>query len=97
MSTVSAHEETQIETQETEVHYEETQNLKDEAFELPVSKAEEASAAPSSKVVKVAPKDVEREPGKSLFPFSKVQRIIKADKVSNPFVLCNGCCQAVVQ
>jgi hypothetical protein len=33
------------------------------------------------------PINVSREPGKSLFPFSRVQKIIKVDRVSQPFLI----------
>lgn len=73
-------ENTQIETQEEdEIQYDETQTHDDDPPQAP--EVEEAEAkVPGPKAKSAKEKEKEREPGKSLFPFSKVQKIIKADK-----------------
>ncbi|KJA17488.1 hypothetical protein HYPSUDRAFT_46450 [Hypholoma sublateritium FD-334 SS-4] len=83
MATTPLDENTQIETQEEEeeeeTQYDEAQTFDDDPQDAP--EAEEAEAkVPGPKAKSTKEKDREREPGKSLFPFSKVQKIIKADK-----------------
>ena len=72
-------DETLVETQAEETQYIETQVLepgniqKDEGVVAPPGKGK--------KTEKKEPLPVVREPGKTLFPISRVQKIIKADKV----------------
>ena len=71
-------DETQLETQIEETQYVETQelepgNIQEDELEV---------VAPPRKRKKPEKKEVVmREPGKTLFPMSRVQKIIKADKV----------------
>jgi DNA polymerase epsilon subunit 4 len=69
-------EETQVETQTEEIQYIETQELE------PGNLQEDEAVAPAQKKKKPEKKEaLVREPGKTLFPMSRVQKIIKADKV----------------
>ena len=69
-------DETLVETQTEETQYVETQELE------PGSLQEDEVAAPARKRKKPEKKEVlVREPGKTMFPISRVQKIIKADKV----------------
>jgi hypothetical protein len=68
--------ETQVETQTEETQYVETQELE------PGNLQEgEVVAAPRKRKKPEKKEAVMREPGKTLFPMSRVQKIIKADKV----------------
>ena len=70
-------DETQLGTQNEETQYVETQELE------PGNLREEEVVAPPRKRKKPEKKEVVmREPGKTLFPMSRVQKIIKADKVN---------------
>ena len=69
-------DETQIETQTEETQHVETQEL--ESGNLQEDKV---VAAPRKRKKPEKKEDVMREPGKTLFPMSRVQKIIKADKV----------------
>lgn len=69
-------DETQVETQTEEMQYVEAQELE------PGNLQEDEVVAPPRKRKKPEKKEaLVREPGKTLFPMSKVQKIIKADKV----------------
>jgi len=65
-------DETQLETQTEETQYVETQELEPGNLQK-----DEVEAAPRKGKKEVTV----REPGKTLFPMSRVQKIIKADKV----------------
>ena len=72
-------DETQLEKQTQDV---ETQELEGE-------EEEEVVAAPAKRKKPEKKEVVTREPGKTLFPLSRVQKIIKADKVRrNTSFLC---------
>jgi len=75
-------DETQLETLTEETQYVETRDLE------PGNLQEDGVVAPQQKRKKPEKKEVlVREPGKTLFPMSRVQKIIKADKVN----YCKGC------
>ena len=58
-------------------------HLEDHPAEVP-----EESALTEKKKQRLKPADpLAREPGKSLFPISRVQRVLKADKVCRPLCL----------
>lgn len=100
MSAPQSDEETQLETQGHDSQHEEPQNAEDEEMEplepdedaqdahLPEGDHEQTDSqdqiAQSKKRKKKEPTELEREPGKSLLPISRVQKIIKADKVRLP-------------
>ena len=69
-------DETQIEIQTKETQYVETQEL--EPGDL---QEDEVVATPRKRKRPEKKEVVMREPGKTLFPMSRVQKIIKADKV----------------
>ena len=72
-------DETQLETRTEETQYVETQEL--EPGNLQDEEEEEVVAAPQKRRKPEKREVVMREPGKTLFPMSRVQKIIKADKV----------------
>ena len=67
--------ETQLETQTEETQYVVAQDLE------PSNLQEDKVVAPPRKRKKPEKEVLVREPGKTLFPMSRVQKIIKADKV----------------
>ena len=71
-------DETQLETQTEETQYVETQELESGNLQ---DEEEEVVAAPQKRRKPEKRDVVMREPGKTLFPMSRVQKIIKADKV----------------
>ena len=79
-------DETQLEAQNEETQYIETQEL--EPGILQDEEEDEVVAAPQKRKKPEKKEVVMREPGKTLFPMSRVQKIIKADKVSEmrPFL-----------
>ena len=89
MDTAPPDENSQMEPQQEET-YNETETHDDDPPEAQEASEEvDAKAAGSKAKSKSAKeKEWEREPGKSLFPFSKVQKIIKADKARILTFLC---------
>lgn len=80
--------EAQEEAVAEEAEEEEAEEEEEEEENLPQAGAEEI--APSKKKRdRKDPGTLRREPGKSLLPFSKVQKIIKADKVCSHLHLRN--------
>ena len=69
-------DETQPETQKEETQYVETQGL-----ELGNLQEDKAVVAPRKRKKPEKKEDTMREPGRTLLPMSRVQKIIKADKV----------------
>jgi hypothetical protein len=68
-------DETQVETQTEEMQYVGTRDLE------PDNLQEDKVVPPPLKRKKTEKEVLVREPGKTLFPMSRVQKIIKADKV----------------
>jgi len=93
MSIYRDDEETQLETQildtqdEVDTQEVDDQEMNDIQEESELEEAEPAAevAIQSKKRAKREPAELQRDPGKSLLPFSKVQRIIKADKVGDSY------------
>lgn len=77
-------EETQITYEQDEEYVQNDEG--DQEMEAPEADAppEEEEQQPKKKRERKEVVDVVREPGKSLFPISRVQKIIKADKVGDP-------------
>ena len=74
------------ETQERDTQaFSEDENLAEEAVPVEEQKGDEPPT--KKRRIRKEPSVLTREPGKSLLPFSKVQKIIKADKVST----CSKC------
>ena len=69
---------TQLESQTEETQDVETQDLEPGNLE---EEQEDVAAVPPKRKKPEKSEVVMREPGKTLFPISRVQRIIKADKV----------------
>lgn len=68
-----------IETNEPELEYDEEEEI--EALESETELPAAVTEVQPKKREKREPVELEREPGKSLLPFARVQKIIKADKV----------------
>ncbi len=90
MDTAPPDEDSQIETQQDEETYHETETHDDDPPEAqePSEEVDAKAAGSKAKSKSAKEKEWEREPGKSLFPFSKVQKIIKADKARLLAFLC---------
>jgi len=96
MSAPPSEDETQLESQDVNHQTEDTQPVdNDEEMGGVESNSEPLAAAletgkdkTGKKRQKKEPKEFVREPGKSLFPIARVQKIIKADKV---FIRCMDC------
>lgn len=76
----------ELEENENETQEQDTQALSEDEIiaEAEVPEEEQKGDEPPTKKrrIRKEPSVLTREPGKSLLPFSKVQKIIKADKVS---------------
>lgn len=77
-------DETQIEPEVAETNDADLEDDEDQEMEAQESDTEPPATVQvqNKKREKREPVELEREPGKSLLPFSRVQKIIKADKVT---------------
>ena len=82
--------ETQEETLELETQEPESMVVEESATASGTAETEGSGAEPSASEAKPKPKrqkapdTLTREPGKSVFPHTRVQKILKADKVPSP-------------
>lgn len=84
----SDQEETQLETQQSEAQGDD--KIDDTSDLVELEDAEPAAQPEQKERQRKEPVDLVREQGRSLLPFARVQKIIKADKVSSmttPFVI----------
>ena len=89
-------EETQVEVQDFEAQVDDDVNDREESIEMEgdeqSTQAEPGPKKQERKEHRAVDNELIREPGKSLLPFARVQKIIKADKVSSgnaTFVNCD--------
>jgi DNA polymerase epsilon subunit 4 len=82
MSAPPSEDETQLESQDVDHQTEETQPVDEEMGEVETDSKPLAAVLDAGKdKPKKGPKEFVRQPGRSLFPIARVQKIIKADKV----------------